>query len=269
MRYTLCLTLLLTLLCLRTHAQTGVLRYRHIETARIVPIHSSIDHTLTFSVRESLDATGESKPLRPLRSNELFVGAHIPGYERLIYKNSKKKQLITRQFGYRDMCVVDDTLHAINWTLRDSTRVIGGYTCRAAEGVCRGRRYFVWYTPDVPVSNGPWKLHGLPGLILEGTDAEHEVAFVFESLEMPAPKNASPTPTDHFKKHRHISFREFEREYEVGDAADMKRRGTRLNTYDGCVHFLPDFQFITGDHPLKFAPTQAPPPPANVPKALF
>jgi GLPGLI family protein len=222
-----CLFLALLLICFgqRTHAQTGVLRYHYVETACISPTHSSTDHTLTFSVRESLDVTGNSRPLRKLNSNETYIGTSVPVLERLIYKNFKKKQLITRQFGYAEMYVVDDTLHAINWTLHDSTRVIGEYTCRAAEGVCRGRRYFVWYTPDVPVPNGPWKLHGLPGLTLEGTDAEHEVAFVFESLEMPAPKNASSTPTDQFKKYRHVSFSAYKREYEASEAIFMKKWG--------------------------------------------
>jgi len=42
----------------------------------------------------------------------------------------------------------------------------GQYDCRRAIGKFRGREYEVWYTTDIPIPGGPFKLGGLPGLIL-------------------------------------------------------------------------------------------------------
>ncbi len=45
-------------------------------------------------------------------------------------------------------------------------RTVCGYQCMAAGTTFRGRQYTVWFTPDIPISAGPWKFSGLPGLIL-------------------------------------------------------------------------------------------------------
>ena len=54
----------------------------------------------------------------------------------------------------------------IDWTLRDDTVTIGGYLCKTATCQFHGRRWTVRYAEDIPTSAGPWKLCGLPGLIL-------------------------------------------------------------------------------------------------------
>lgn len=45
-------------------------------------------------------------------------------------------------------------------------RTVCGYQCMAAGTTFRGRQYTVWFAPEIPISAGPWKFSGLPGLIL-------------------------------------------------------------------------------------------------------
>lgn len=40
-----------------------------------------------------------------------------------------------------------------------------------------------WYTLDLPYDDGPWKLCGLPGLILEAQEREGVFAFRFAGIE--------------------------------------------------------------------------------------
>ena len=100
-----------------------------------------------------------------------------------VYKNYPKGQMtITDRIssqGYR----YADSLHAQTWTMGDSTREVLGYTCQQATADFRGRRWTAWFATDIPVSDGPWKLGGLPGLILEAYDEGQQHVFTAVGLE--------------------------------------------------------------------------------------
>lgn len=61
----------------------------------------------------------------------------------------------------------------INWVIGDSTTNILGYECVIAETDYHGRHWTAWFTPEIPVPFGPWKLRGLPGLILSASAGEN------------------------------------------------------------------------------------------------
>ncbi|MDE6792501.1 MAG: GLPGLI family protein [Muribaculaceae bacterium] len=61
----------------------------------------------------------------------------------------------------------DEPLSEMQWEIGDSTVNILGYDCVSAVTDYHGRRWMAWFATDIPVSFGPWKLHGLPGLILK------------------------------------------------------------------------------------------------------
>ena len=100
-----------------------------------------------------------------------------------VYKNYPTGQMtITDRIssqGYRYV----DSLHAQTWTMGDSTRQVLGYTCQQATADFRGRRWTAWFATDIPVSDGPWKLGGLPGLILEAYDERQQHVFTAVGLE--------------------------------------------------------------------------------------
>lgn len=69
------------------------------------------------------------------------------------------------------------------WNLvPDSVASILGYRCRMAEARFKGRHWYAWYAEDVPIDDGPWKLHGLPGLILRAYDEGREYVFTAVGL---------------------------------------------------------------------------------------
>lgn len=53
------------------------------------------------------------------------------------------------------------------WNMQDSTKSILGYECFLARTDYHGRKWEAWFSPEIPVSDGPWQFCGLPGLILE------------------------------------------------------------------------------------------------------
>lgn len=114
-----------------------------------------------------------------------------------IYKEIKSNQkMVEKEFFGKEFLIVD-SLPNWNWQLKEDTKKIGDYTCYKAISIQKatpkqwsdyeeakklqeqGKVNFfmmsepkdkittVWYTPEIPISQGPDEFWGLPGLILE------------------------------------------------------------------------------------------------------
>lgn len=69
------------------------------------------------------------------------------------------------------------------WEITGDTATIFNYSCQKAITHFRGRTYYAWFTLDIPVSDGPWKFFGLPGLILYVEDDKSLFRFMAIGLE--------------------------------------------------------------------------------------
>lgn len=80
------------------------------------------------------------------------------------------------EFG-EDLGYYTELLSEQQWNImEDSTATVLGYECVMAESDYHGRHWRAWFTPEIPMPYGPWKLNGLPGLILK---AESDGGFSF------------------------------------------------------------------------------------------
>lgn len=66
----------------------------------------------------------------------------------------------------------------IAWTLTDDTLTVSGYLCQQATATFRGVEWRVWYTEEIPSSAGPWRLRGLPGLIVKAENEAHTFCLI-------------------------------------------------------------------------------------------
>lgn len=72
----------------------------------------------------------------------------------------------------------------IAWDIdEDTVQTLLGLDCIMAETYFHGRHWKVWFAPEVPVSDGPWKLYGLPGIILNAV-ADDGNDFIIEAIEV-------------------------------------------------------------------------------------
>ena len=100
-----------------------------------------------------------------------------------VFKNKPENKL-----GY-GIKLMDDKLYysedidKIQWEIQNEAKEIAGYQVQKATTNFAGRDYIAWFTPEIPLSDGPYKFAGLPGLIVEIRDTDDEYIFEFTGFE--------------------------------------------------------------------------------------
>jgi hypothetical protein len=69
------------------------------------------------------------------------------------------------------------------WNITAETMTVLNYLCYKATCYYHGRVWEAWFTMDIPINAGPWKLRGLPGLILKACDARQHYVFECTGIE--------------------------------------------------------------------------------------
>lgn len=70
-----------------------------------------------------------------------------------------------------------DTTDKQEWTLTDEKKKIDQYNVQKAEATWGGRKWTAWFSTEIPFSEGPYKFHSLPGLIMEISDSGNNYSF--------------------------------------------------------------------------------------------
>lgn len=124
----------------------------------------TVDSILMRSSREQIvDAAIEGK----LSTGEFMT----------IYKNHPSGRLTHTEKICEDWFCYDEEMPEFDWELTDSVTNVLGYECHGAVCSFRGRRWTVFYAEEIPLADGPWKLHGLPGLIMKASDEKGHYTF--------------------------------------------------------------------------------------------
>lgn len=102
-----------------------------------------------------------------------------PDFKEFLLENVNANKLSYYGRVSIDNYMYQEEVPHIDWALSDSTKEICGYLCHQATATFRGRNWIAWYC-DIPKCVGPWKLNGLPGLILaaETEDKEHTFSAI-------------------------------------------------------------------------------------------
>lgn len=102
-----------------------------------------------------------------------------------------------------------EPLGEIEWEISDSTKTVLGYECTMATTNYHGRHWTAWFTPEIPLQEGPWKLTGLPGLILEASESTGQHSFEATGLEA---SNQEIVPIYQFRQYDKMSRKEMLRQ---------------------------------------------------------
>ncbi len=75
---------------------------------------------------------------------------------------------------------------AISWKLITETIEVNGYRLQKAETTFGGRNWTAWFASKVNLQEGPYKFHGLPGMIFIISDDQGHYSFnLLKSYQMP------------------------------------------------------------------------------------
>lgn len=149
-----------------------------------------------------------------------------------IYKNYPEKGMLTQTDNLAMqyyMCT--EKMHTPDWTIGQEKKKILGFDCQKAVATFYGREWHVWFTTEIPVREGPWKLHGLPGLILAAEDAEKD--YCFTCIEIKKVESSIQIPRKHYIK---CTKEEFDRaviEFNGDLNSFMKKQGKSIPVPQG------------------------------------
>lgn len=88
----------------------------------------------------------------------------------------------------------EDVPPSISWELINEVKEIKGHKVKKAVTNLFGRNWEAWYAEDIPISYGPYKFNGLPGLIIDIKDSQN--LFHFELISFTRSNSSIPKPFD-------------------------------------------------------------------------
>ncbi len=176
----------------------------------------------------------------------------------VFYKNIKEHIYVDHKETMGKKFLIKDTISPIEWKLESETKHIGEYMCFKAtytkevpknnfsfnsnsniddeneeeeEPEMIERTITAWYTPQIPVSNGPAKYQGLPGLILEIHDGKLTV-ICSKIVINPEDKSEIEAPT----KGKEVSQKEYDDIMDKKTKEMMERYAPSRGSKDGAIH---------------------------------
>ena len=124
------------------------------------------DYALYEKLHREMNPPGQSeyKPLGGMEREYLF--RNINDGETMVYR-----KIAGDAYSYTESTEMP------TWQIQSETKEVMGYSCQLASCDFRGRTWHAWFSPDIPINEGPWKLFGLPGLVLEAYDSKKHYAY--------------------------------------------------------------------------------------------
>ena len=176
------------------------------------------------SLKAQPDGQQEFRRLMLLYAKEGRISELTSNTSEYIYQNWPDGCITTRAKLGKEPVEFTEERELPKWTLRDSVKTILGYECRMAEADFRGRKWVAWYSVEVPLSVGPWKLWGLPGLIFEAYDSRMEYSYSMVSISADSSGNVTVFDwSDGKKKYTKVTRQKYLRAYSGQDFVNASK----------------------------------------------
>lgn len=158
--------LFLLIVCVFSFSQNIKVSYKYIPSYTIEyeeDVYSSDNYKISI-----IDSIPVNKYKLNKGSADVVIEDKTKLFRRILMGDIRQNSLYFTHQIKKINYLVSDTPPVIKWNLKyKETKKIGKYVCKKATAVFRGTNIEAYYTTEIPVSVGPFKFKGLPGLILE------------------------------------------------------------------------------------------------------
>src|SRR5690554_3315999 len=148
------------------------------------------------------------------------------------FKSRKLYNTLEQQNIYKSV----EPIPEMNWVLTDESKEIEGILLHKATLNFRGRNYEAWCNLDIPVSVGPWKFNGAPGLIYEIKSLEEDFSYYWGLKEFKEVNEEKK-----LKETLMLLTRKLDRDY-----TDLKTIVEKIDEENLSDQFLPDLRLPDG-----------------------
>lgn len=159
------------------------------------------------------------------------VPENYVGFDLLI-NHGDSTTIVTNRIPYTSQVIeYTENTPIQSWEyIPEDTATVMGYHCHVAKCNYGGREWKVYYTNDIALPYGPWKLNGVKGLILKAEDNEHNFVFEAEGLtQKPQPILRYDWNRKNMKKE---DWKQFERDIYHNAGAFVRNTGARIIIMD-------------------------------------
>ena len=156
------------------NAQVYQLNYQFGEYIAVFNRQNLYNTTLEYDVKENKSLYTVIKLDKDTKTGMLDDNTIVLGSKKidneLVYSDFDTSEMVIQEQIDIEMMNFVEKIPTIKWNLVNETKTENNLKLNKATTTFRGRNYSVWYTLDIPVNVGPWKLHGLPGAIVTATE---------------------------------------------------------------------------------------------------
>lgn len=186
--------LLIYILSIQIQAQTYYIEYDHIRSINYMEFVAKselyIDSNKTlFLLHPYQNLLKDGQQINTDSGNGVVMSSgkekcENPRKYYLDYDEQKRLEFLYES-DCRTSMWIEEEYKPLEWTILNETKTIGDFTAIAAEAYISDRKWIAYFTLDIPINYGPWRLHGLPGLVLEAHSLPDEREDVYVNQDAP------------------------------------------------------------------------------------
>ena len=81
--------------------------------------------------------------------------------------------------------VIEDSLRGFEWRIQNDLKEVAGHICMKAfyQDTIKKQKIVAWFAQDIPMSAGPERFYGLPGLILEVDSNDEAILLTADRID--------------------------------------------------------------------------------------